>query len=108
MRLHQRIHALESKVVARCARRRHGGAPALVRVTPVNPGAGQPKAIGARVVVKQALRGVQDVLLVQAEVFFQAAQHVFEIARIGLVGTDVLRAVDRVELHMQAQVAGAK
>src|SRR5258706_5842341 len=95
MRLGHRDHAVEAKVVLRRAGGRHGRAPAFVGVAAVDPGAGQAEPVGRRVVVKQALGGVQDVLLLEAEVLLQTPQHVLEVARAGLVGADVLRGVDR-------------
>ena len=54
-------------------------------------------------VVEEALGRVQDVLLRDA-VAGELLQHVFEIARRGLVGADVFRREDGVELDAQLLV----
>src|SRR5258705_3995331 len=85
MRLGHRDHAVEAEVELRRAGRGHGRAPTLVGVATIDPGAGQAELVRGRMVVEEALRGMQDVLLLEAEVILQTAQHVFEVARAGLV-----------------------
>ena len=54
----------------------------------------------------EALRGVQYVRGFQAQVGLQVGEQVLEVGVGGLVGTDVFRSVDGVELHAQLAVRG--
>src|SRR5271154_1592374 len=98
VRLDHRDHAVEAEVELRRTASWHGRAPSLVSVATINPCARQSEIVGRSVIMEQTLGGVKDVLLLEPEVLIQAPKHVFEIARIGLVGADVLGRVDRVEL----------
>ena len=59
-------------------------------------------------VMKQALRGMQDILLFQAMVTVKVFQKVFKVRRGRLVRANVLRRIYRIELNTQLAVRGGK
>ena len=61
--------------------------------------------MGRAVVVEQALRDMQDIGAIEA-LLLQPRQHVSKVARIRLIGTDILRRVDGVEFDTKPLVAG--
>src|SRR6202521_4030620 len=95
--LGQGSHAFEAEIILRRIGRLRGRAPALFGVAPVDPNGSQAVLVRRRVVVEQALRGVNDVLAIEAEVLPQTSEHVVEIPLAGLVRLDVLRGINRVE-----------
>ncbi len=95
------------KVDAHVHLRRHGGAESLHSVPSVDPIGGETEGGRLDMVVVQALSGVQYVVLLDATLL-EVLQHVLEVARVGLVGADVLGGVDGVELDAELRVAGGE
>src|SRR5438105_1520482 len=75
---HQVGHAIEAKMICRRLGDRHGGAGALLFVAAVDPARGQAEFVGGPVIVKQAFRGVEYLVLADAALS-QFVDHVFEI-----------------------------
>ena len=83
--------------------RRRRPCPTLV-MTPVDPGRRNAHPVGRGMVVEQALRDMQQLALVDARRRCTVEQE-FEIAKIGLVGTDFLRREDLIEFDPEPAVA---
>ena len=56
----------------------------------VDPGARQAGLRCRHMIMVEALRGVQHLVLRHAEIALQVLQEILEVARIGLIGADVL------------------
>ncbi len=82
-------------------------APQPPSMPPIDPGGGEACGVGGHVIVEQALRGVQDILPLDAE-FRDVLQQIGEVAWVRLVGTDILGGVDRIERHAEPAVAGGE
>lgn len=83
-----------------------GGAESLLGVTTVDPAGFQTVLVRRLVIVEHALGGVQDLLLLHADLA-QLLDHVVEIPVRRFIGADVLGGVERVELHQEPAVAVA-
>ncbi len=77
--------------------------PSLV-VAAMDPARGEAEFVRWRVVVEQALRGMQDLTLMDPE-RLELSEHVLEIAARGLVRAAVLGRVDRIEFDLKLFVA---
>lgn len=77
---------------------------------PLNPGAAHAHLPRRVMIVKLALRRLQDLRLFEAKVFSHARQHVLKVAAVGLVAADVLGGDDEVKGHalQRAGVAARK
>ena len=104
MRRDQIGQAVEAKVVFWRMGRGHGRAEALLVVAAIDPARGEAVFVRWRVVVEQALRGVQDLTLMDPE-RLELGEHVLEIAARGLVRAAVLGRVDRIEFDLKLFVA---
>src|SRR5581483_6554292 len=102
--LGQGCHAGEAEVGLRRLGQREGCAGAFFGMAAMDPGGREADLLCRDVVVKEALRRVQDVRFGDAALF-ELGQHVGEIPLGRLVRADVLGGVDRVELDLQAPVA---
>ncbi len=107
MRLGELAHAGEAEIIGRHVARMHRGAETLVGMAAVDPAGLQPDRVGRLVVMEHAFGGVQDHVLPDPALG-KPRQHVFEIAQARLVGADVLRRVDRVEVDAELPVAEAE
>ena len=67
MRLDEIGQGVEAKVVTGRLRERHGRAGAFLAVAPVNPARGEADRVRGAMIVEQALRGVQDLALLDAQ-----------------------------------------
>ena len=89
-------------------KRRPAVAPQPPRLkTPVDPGAGQPCCLRRRVIVKQTLRGMQNLPWLDPHAP-QGRDQVAKIGCIRLVGADVLCGADGIKAHSQARVAAGE
>ena len=108
MGVDQSRHAFEAVIVFGRPRRRHGRTPTTGGMAAIDPDRCQAQLIARRVIVKQALRNVQDVGLVDPKVCLQVAQHIFEVPQIRLVRPDILSRIYRVECNLKSSVARSK
>jgi len=97
--------ALEMEVELRRPGRLRSSAGPFLAEAPIDPGSRETCLLGGHMVVTQALRGVQDLRSANAEVGLHMLDQIGEIARIGLVGADVLGRVDRIEIDAELLVA---
>ena len=86
----------EAEIDARHGAGIHGGSESLAIVAAMNPARRKTDRVGGGVIVEEALRHMQEPALRDTQ-FPGVIQQVLEVARVRLVGTDVLRGVDRIE-----------
>ena len=111
MRLGESGHAGELKVGFRQLARVHRCSEALVLVAAVNPAGGEAERVCGLMVMEQTFGDVKDVAFLDAhgaEPDTETLQQVFEVARVRLVGSGILRGDDSVELYLQATFAALK
>ena len=104
VRCHQIGHAVEAEVDSRLHTRVHRCTEALLCITSINPARSQTRLISRLVTVKEAFGRMEDFLLAHTAAR-KLVEHVLEVARRGLVRSDILRRDDRVEPDPQLAVA---
>lgn len=108
MRLGELGQALEMEIDLGRVLWEHGGAAARLAEAPVDPGAREARFLRRHMVVMQALRRVQDIGLADTELGIEMREQEGEVARIRLVGADILGRIDRVEGDAELAVAGGE
>ncbi len=100
MRFGHLFHAVKPEIVSWHPFRWMRGAKTFLCMAAVNPGRGESDFVRREMVVKETFRRVQD-LTFSVPCVTKLLDHVFKVALIGLIGTDVLRCEDVVELDLQ-------
>ena len=98
------FHAGKSKIILRHTLRRMRSAEACLSMATVNPGRRKANPVCRQMIMEQAFCCVQDLMPLVSR-FSKSLDHVFEVAQIRLVGTDVLGGKDIVEVNPQPCVA---
>ena len=100
MGLHELCHAVEYAAIARHVAGVHRGAETLLAMSAIYPAIGKPECIGGAVIVKHALRRVQDIAFRYPHAI-EIFEHVLEATQRRFVGAGIFRRVDRVEGNLQ-------
>ena len=101
---HTRDLEIGSSSIARFIRSGHG-APAADVLATVDPQCLQAHRFGGEDVMEDTLRRMQDLVLADTQRLLQISKRIVEIADVRLIGADVLRGDDPVELDAEFLVA---